>query len=109
MPLAVVALPNMVVSSGGTATNAVRNLDDAWALSIYSPASTFTSTSVLLSVEPTSTGTNFIPLQSGGVDIMLTSGRAMVISPVPFMQVRVEFGAAEDKSQTFTVRKSILV
>jgi len=99
----------MTVSSGGTVTNAIRQFDDAWALSIYSPASTFTSTAVSISVEPTDTGTAFIVLQSGGVDVVLTSGRAMVMSPVPFKQMRVEFSAAEDASRTFTVRKTILV
>lgn len=99
----------MTVSSGGTVTNAIRQFDDAWAVSIYSPNSTFTSTSALVSVEPTDTGVSFVPLQSGGVDVTLTSGRAMVMSPVPFRQLRVEFSAAEDAPRTFTVRKTILV
>jgi hypothetical protein len=109
VPLAIAALPNMTVSSGGTATNAVGGIDDAWALSIYSPATTFTSTAVSIQVEPTSTGTDFITLQSAGTDVVLTSGRAIVISPVPFRQIRIGFGAAEAVGRTFTIRKSFLV
>ncbi len=109
MPLAIANLPNMTVSSGGTATNAVGGIDDAWAISIYSPATTFTSTAVSVQVEPTTTGTSFIILQSAGTDVVLTSGKAMVISPVPFRQVRILCGAAEDASRTFTIRKSFLV
>lgn len=108
MPLVLVALPSMTVSSGGTATNAIRQFDDAWALSIYSPNSTLTSTAVTISVEPTSTGTAFMTLQSAGADITLTSGKAMVISPVPFQQMRLDFGTAEAAERIFSVRKTVL-
>jgi hypothetical protein len=108
VPLAVTRLPAMVTSAGGTTSNAIGLFDDAWAISIYSPATTFTSTYVTIQVEPTSTGTDFVTLQSGGSDITLSSGKAMVLSPLPFMQMRIVHDAAEAAERTFTVRKTIL-
>jgi hypothetical protein len=98
----------MVTSAGGTTSNAIGFFDDAWAISIYSPTTTFTSTYVTIQVEPTSTGTDFVTLQSGGSDVTLSSGKAMVLSPLPFMQMRIVHDAAEAAERTFTVRKTIL-
>jgi hypothetical protein len=100
-------MPNMVTTSGGTISGVIRQFDDAWALTIYSPA-TLTSTSVTIEVEPTDTGTSFVTLQSGGSDVVMVAGRATVISPVPFMQMRVACGAAEGADRTFRVTKTIL-
>jgi hypothetical protein len=108
VPLAVTRMPDMVTTAGGTTSNAIGIFDDAWAISIYSPATTFTSTYVTIQVEPTSTGTDFVTLQSGGSDVTLSSGAAMVISPLPFMQLRIVHDAAEAAARTFTVRKTIL-
>lgn len=107
MPLIVCGLPSMLTTTNGTTSNAVGNLDDAWGLTIYSPA-TLTSTGVAVQVEPTSTGTNFVALQSGGTDVTFASGKATVISPVPFKQIRVVCGAAEAAPRTFTLTKAIL-
>lgn len=107
MPLALTGMPGMTVSAGGTTSSVIRQFDDAWALTIYSPA-TLTSTSVTIDVEPTDTGTSFVRLQSGGSDVVMEAGKATVISPVPFMQMRVVTGAAEATSSTFRVTKTIL-
>lgn len=107
MPLITCGLPNMTATSGGTTTNAVGNLDDAWGLTVFSPG-TLTSTGVTVQVEPTSTGTNFVVLQSGGSDVQFIAGRATVISPVPFKQVRLVCSAAEGATRTFTITKAIL-
>lgn len=107
MPLIVTGLPNMLATSGGTTTNAVGNLDDAWGLTVYTPG-TLTSTGVFVQVEPTSTGTNFINLQSGGADVQMIAGRATVISPVPFRQIRLLCSQAEGAARTFTITKAIL-
>lgn len=107
MPLIVTGLPNLLATSGGTTTNAVGNLDDAWGLTVYSPG-TLTSTGVAVQVEPTSTGTNFVALQSGGVDVTFPAGKATVISPVPFRQLRLVCSAAEGAARTFTITKAIL-
>ena len=107
MPLALTGMPSMVTSSGATTSNAIRQFDDAWALTIYSPA-TLTSTAVTIDVEPTSTGATFVTLQSGGTDVVMVAGKATVISPVPFMQMRVVSGAAEGDDREFRVTKTIL-
>lgn len=107
MPLALTGMPSMTTTSGGTISSVIRQFDDAWALTIYSPA-TLTSTSVTIDVEPTDTGTSFVTLQSGGTDVVMVAGKATVISPVPFMQMRVVCGAAEGATRTFRVTKTIL-
>lgn len=107
MALTVTGLPSMLTTAGGTTSNAVGHLDDAWGLTIYAPA-TLTSTSVLVEVEPSSTGTNFVALQSGGADVTFVAGKATVISPVPFRQIRVVCGAAEGGARTFTLTKAIM-
>lgn len=107
MPLALRGMPDMTVANGGTTSGVIRQFDDSWAITVYSPA-TLTSTSVTIDVEPTDTGTNFVTLQSGGSDVVIVAGKATVISPVPFMQMRVVCGAAEGAARTFTVTKTIL-
>lgn len=107
MPLALRGMPVMTTTSGGTTSNVIRQFDDAWALTIYCPT-TLTSTSVTIDVEPTDTGTSFATLQSGGSDVVMTAGKATVISPVPFMQMRVVCGAAEGGQRDFRVTKTIL-
>lgn len=107
MPLIVRGLPSMTTTAGGTTSNAVGGLDDAWGLTIYAPA-TLTSTAVGVFVEPTDTGTSFFALQSGGVDVVFAAGKATVISPVPFRQIRVVTTAAEGSARTFVITKAIL-
>lgn len=106
MPLTVTALPNMLTTAGGTTSNAVGALDDAFALSLRTPA-TMTSTSVSVQVELTSTGTDFGALQSGGVDIVIDPGKVTVIHPVTFKQIRVVTGGAEAAARTFGLSKSV--
>lgn len=97
----------MVTTSGGTISSLIRQFDDAQSLTIYCPT-TLTSTSVTIDVEPTDTGTSFVTLQSGGSDVVMVAGKATVIHPVPFMQMRVVCGAAEGAERTFRVTKTIL-
>jgi hypothetical protein len=98
----------MVTTAGGTTSNAIGLFDDGWAISIYSPATTFTSTFVTIQVEPTSTGTDFVTLFSGDDPVLLSSGAARVLSPLPFLQMRIVHDVAEAAERTFTVRKTIL-
>jgi hypothetical protein len=108
MPLIVTGLPKAILPSGGTASNAVGLFDDAWGLTVYTP-STITSTSGLqVQVEPTSTGTNFVILQSGGTDVYVPQSRATVISPVPFQQIRFVSSVVEAQTDTITLTKAVL-
>lgn len=108
MPLISVKMPDMVTSAGGTASNAIGWFDDAWAITIFSTAASFTSTAVTVAVEHTSTGTAFVTLLSGDDSVLVTAQTARVISPVPFMQLRLEHSGAEAAERTFRVRKTIL-
>lgn len=98
----------MTIPSGGSTSNAIGNFDDAWGLTIYSPV-TVTATAFGVEVEPTSTGTNFVALQSGGSDVTLPAARATVISPVPFRQMRITSSSAEGQDDVFTVTRTIVV
>jgi len=108
MPLAVVGHQSMTISSGTSTSGVIVAFDDAWGLTIYSPA-TMTASQAFVEVEPTSTGTTFVTLQSGGVDVTLPAGKATVISPVPFKQMRVTSTATEAQADEFRVSRTIVV
>ena len=108
MSLHTLSLGNMVTTAGGTASNAIPLTDDGWAVSIFSTAASFTSTSVTVEVEWTSTGTNFVTLQSGGSNVLMNPATAMVISPTPFFQIRMAHSGAEAAERTFHVRKMVI-
>lgn len=98
-------LPPLLFSTSSTVSNAVGTLDDATGLTIYAPA-TITGT-ITVQVEPTSTGTSFVALQSGGSDITLPASKATVISPIAFRQIRLITGTTEASARTFTITKGI--
>ena len=95
-----------MVMTAATASNPVGAIDDAWGLTVVSPPS-LTASQVSVQVELTDTGTNFVTLQSGGVDVTLTANKATVISPVPFRQIQISSTASE--TATFQLSKAILV
>lgn len=99
-------MPNLTTTANGTTTTTLKQFDDAVALSIGCPNG-LASTGVAIHVEYTSTGTNFFILQSGGVDVQMITGRATVISPVPFRQLRLVCTAAEAGAPTFSVTKQV--
>ena len=108
MPLIVTGLPNAKIASGGTTSNAVGLIDDAWGLTVYSPGTITSTSGAQVQVEPTDTGTNFVILQSGGIDVFVPQARATVISPVPFRQIRFVSSQAEGQDDVFVLTKAIL-
>lgn len=98
----------MTIPSGGSTSNAIVDFDDAWGLTIYSPG-TVTATQFTVEVEPSSSGTSFVTLQSGGSDVTIPASKATVISPVPFKQMRITSSSAEGQDDVFTVTRAILV
>ena len=107
MAVAIVSLPSCVTSAAGQVSSAVRTIDDAWGMTIYAPV-TLSSTSNMVQVEPTSTGIDFVVLQSGGVDVVFEAGKATVISPVTFRQIRISGNTPESGTRTFTLTKAVL-
>jgi len=105
VPLIVRDLVPMVMTAA-TASNPVGAIDDAWGLTVISPPS-LTASQVSVQVELTDTGTSFVTLQSGGVDVTLVANKATVISPVPFRQIQISSTASE--TATFQLSKAILV
>jgi len=104
MPLIVRQMPTMSFSANST-TGSITLLDDAWALSIVSP--TVTASAVTVQVEISSSGSNWQPLYSGGAVVTMGSGQTLVISPVPFQQLRIV--SSNTETATFTAAKTILV
>jgi hypothetical protein len=99
--------PNMIIASGSSVSNTIKDFDDAYGLTVYSPG-TLTDT-ITVEVEPSSSGTSFVTLQSGGIDVTLPALKATVLNPVPFKQMRVRSCSLEGQSDTFRVNKVILV
>lgn len=99
-------LPDLIVSTGAAAqSNTIILFDDAYGLSIQAPG-TLTSTAITISViNSTSTSLAFATLQSGGQDIQLSAGKALVITPVPFRQLQLQGSAVEAATRTFTAAK----
>jgi len=104
----IAALPPMIVVSGSSYSNIISIFDDATALTIFTPA-TITSTGFFIEVEPTTTGTNFVTLQSGGTDVSLPPGKATVINKVGWNQMRLAAPATEGGARTCPVTKSVNV
>lgn len=96
-------LPDMVIPSGQQNSNAVSPIDDCYGLSINSPAA-LTGT-ITVEVEMTATGTNFVTLQSGGADITLAAAKGTILTPLPYLQIRVHSNQAEGASRTFPTSK----
>ena len=98
----------MVVVSGSSYSNVISIFDDATALMIYTPAS-MDSTGFFIEVEPTDTGTSFVTLQSGGIDISLGSVKATVLNKVGWRQMRLAAPATENADRTCRVTKAVTV
>ena len=108
MPQHIADLPPLIVVSGSSYSNAISIFDDATALTVYTPA-TLTSTGLYVEVEPTATGTNFVTLQSGGVDVNLPPGKATVFNKVGWRQMRLAAPATETAARTCPVTKAVTV
>jgi hypothetical protein len=102
MAFVTVDLPTATIASGTSTSNVIKDIGDAYAITIFTPA-TLTSTGVTLGVEPSSSGTNFVTLQSGGTDVVLPAGRATIISPPAFKQLRIESSSAEGADRVFSL------
>ena len=108
MALQVVGHQSLTIPSGGSTSNAIVDFDDAWGLTIYSPV-TVTASQCYVQVEPSSSGTTFVTLQSGGSDVFMEAAKALVISPVPFKQMRITSSATEGQTDVFRVTRTIAV
>lgn len=97
----------MVIPSGQQNSNAVKPIDDCYGLGITSP-SALTGT-ITVEVEMTDTGTSFATLQSGGTDITIAAGKATILTPLPYKQIRMHSNAAEGADRTFLVSRVIPV
>ena len=107
MALHVTKRPTLTIASGGTASGVSADFD-ALAITIYAPA-TVTASQIGVEVEPTSSGTDFVTLQSGGSDVVFTAGKALVISPPAFKQMRLTSTSVEGADRTFPMTQIIAV
>jgi len=103
----IAACPNLVVTNGTAASNAVpakANYSDAETLTIFAPSTLDAGTNTL-EVEPTETGTSFVTLQSGGADINIAAGKAVVLTEIAWKQIRVKCGNNQTADRTFQMVK----
>src|SRR5713101_2530813 len=98
-------MPNLTLTTASTVSNALSNLDDAIAIGIVAP--TAVTGTITVQVEPTATGTAFVSLQSGGVDVTIAAAKAIVINPFPFRQIRLITSATEAATRTFSVLRTM--
>ena len=108
MRFAVCSLPPLVIPLGTSTSNALADVGDAYAITIYSPA-TLTASQATVEVAYTSGGTDFVTLQSGGVDVTLPAGKATVISPPSFKQIRITSTSIEAQIDTFPMTSHFAV
>lgn len=80
-----------------TVSNAIAGVDDCDGLSVYWSSSTGTTMTIQASIDPTSTSA-FGNIQSAGADVTITAGETVVISPIPFLQLRLLATAASTGS-----------
>ena len=107
MYIQVVDLQSLVILSGASTSNVVTLVDDAKALGLWTPAAL--TGVVTIEVEPSSTGTDWAPLQSGGADVQPAALKHTTINPIAFRRIRMTSNAAEGADRTFKLVKSIEV
>ena len=108
-------LPAIIIGSGQTTSSAIGGFDDSEALAIWAPG-TLTGT-ITLQIAPerqateggTSSVQTWATLQSGGVDITLSAGKALTITDIAFRQLRLVSTSAEGAERSFKVLKQIMV
>lgn len=101
--------PNLTIASGSSNSNAIELMEDAYGLGIQAPA-TLTSTMILVQVAmAASSGATFATLQSGGTDVTITAGKALIITPIPYKQLRIQGSSAEGADRSFTTGKVFTV
>lgn len=101
-----IALPDLVIPSGGTDSNGVMVPEDAGAIEIFSPA--VLTNAVTIQVEPTKTGTSWVTLLSGGSSIAVPVSSSLVITATAAGQIRVHSGGAEAAARTFKLNADIV-
>mgnify|MGYP001567411178 CR=1 FL=1 len=90
-------LPDLTFTGTSTVSNAIGNLEDCEGLMVYWSSSTGTTMTFQVSPDATSTAT-FGILQSGGADVTITAAESVVVSPIPFRQLRLLATAASTGS-----------
>jgi len=106
-------LPNLVIASGQTNSNAISGAEDAEALTFYAP-SALTGTITLqvakeraVSEGGTAASVTWHTKQSGGADITIPAGKSITITDIGFRQFRLVSGSAEGAERTFKVTKQV--
>lgn len=91
----------LTIASGQTESNAVEIGGFLRSCAIFAPM-TLPET-VTVKIEPTPTGTTFRTLLSGPDDVTVPAGKAVVITEIPFAQVKLVAGSAVGADRVFSV------
>jgi len=97
-------LPDLVIPSTNN-SNAISLFEDAYGVSVQAPP-TLTACQVTVQVAVSSgAAATFSTLQSGGADVLLFAGKALIMTPLPYRQFRINSTTAEGASRTFQAAK----
>jgi hypothetical protein len=114
MPYKVVQLGPVTFSSGATTIAANGLVDDANNILVY--ANTAATSPVQIQVEPTDTGSSWVPLNSGSVTssgslqpLIAASSQGYVISNIAFSQIRFVSTGVVNSGTSITISKQISV
>lgn len=107
MGVYVKSLPDFTFTGSSTVSNAIGGFEDCEGLNVYWSSSTGTTMTLQVSPDATSTAT-FGILQSGGADVTITAAESVIISPIPFRQLRLlatatSTGSLFRNTGTFTI------
>src|ERR1043165_8168243 len=99
------AHPDLVINLNSTVSQTITLIEDAYGLSITAPPNLDSSTISVAVAGSTASGANLSVLQSGGTDVTLSAGKALVITPVPFKQLQLQAFKTETAQRNFNVAK----
>ena len=107
------SLPQLAFTTSAANTQAVGLLDDADAISLFLSTSTGSATATV-QVEPTDTGTAFLPLLTastgaGGVPVVVTTNGAVTITSIGFRQIRLVSTGVLSSATVCAITKQISV
>lgn len=103
MPYVIKDFPVQTISTSGpsAASAGIMLLDDCTAYGIFAP--TLTTSALIVQVEPSATGANWVDLKSAGSNVLVPTTGCTIINPGGFRQLRVVTTATEISARLVSV------
>ena len=109
MPYITKVFPSQTISTSGpsAASSGIALMDDCNAITFFAPV--LTTTALIVQVEPTDTGANWVDLKSGANNVLVLTTGATVINPPAARQMRLITTSTEASPRTIPVIGQFLV